>query len=506
MISLLGCFLVVAPHAWNVEFAHVAGETAAESPLGVPPETIADDQVPASEVSSLLTSDLEALRAGIPRIGRRSLALWLPLQIDRGDIGAWASLLEFDSAAEERLLKSWQEWRSEDDALRRREFLPLFDLAAEVCSPSATWTAAEVRRISQELESSIARVMMKIRSGERRMFAKAFERPVQAGLVPAEAASDEATRPTELDAASQALVDALCQLRAIDLHGTVVDTLPAVRVDLPILIARFARRELDEANARVVRTIVRDGLRPLEVRSVAYRAKIDARLHAGARFNAAANLQAAGASLPAEIFDDWRRARARARREAAAAAKSLLDANLALLESACAALPEAKARALRSAYFSAAFGPFREGPWDPAPCLAEAAKLARGDACESIARLASASSIAQSELHGRVRLRFVEYRVAALGLAGLSEREWLTALERLRAVHAEGRRSAEATLAEVRSLVPEALREQWDAACDAWRNRAEAMAKAQLASLDPDLEKRADTIRQLAPAGAAARP
>lgn len=434
---------------------------------------------------------IDSLRLAVPRVGRPSLAVWLPAQVTPAELDAWGWLLELDGVRRDRLLDSWSARRPCEDRLREREFAPIFLLAADLCDPPQNWNAIEVGRSSRELGSRRTRAIAGVVASDRLVFSCALVPPA-----PLDAAEPCADTQPELDDVSRALVDAFCSLRALALDDDVLDTLAPVRVDVPMLVVRHCRRGLDEPVARVVRMVIRDSLPKLAALAEAHRSAIQDRVVAGARLTAGTALEGRPGGVDPSDYATWREERARARKAVAKSARHVLEGNLALLDSVCAALPGRAAQSLRAAYFASAFGDYAAGPWDPTALIAAAGQTGADDErAESMQQLLARAETELRDLHSRVRQHFVDYRLVALAATGLRADEWNRALARIAQVHAQQRQVAEGLLAEARTVLPEAALDAWDAQCDAWRAGALLAAQNQLAALDPDLEHEGERLQ-----------
>jgi hypothetical protein len=430
---------------------------------GVPPRHL--------ESTAIDDETLAGFRAGLGPIGVPVLAMSIPRQTTSADLERACRLLEVGTALTQRLLAAHKSALISDDAFRARRLPAVFGLAAEVVKPSAPLSAEQIAQFARDLAGARRKVLADMLAQEREA--------LQAAL------GGEELGPAELES-----LDAIAQIRLVELVETAVATPDCAKVGVGRLIETRGRQVLGDASIGIARAIYRDALPELAGLARGHQLAFGRSIGIGAKFTLASRIEKQFGSLPANVVADWSSERAAARRNVARAGERIFEANRAVVESICAAIGGAEAERLRTQYDRLVFGLFASGAWD-ASALLKAEPGAGVDPADSDLQPLSREYEAQSGARLReLQREFIRYQVLEAGSMGVRRDDWARAREQLASIQRRGRDETLLLFDQLRARIDPPKRDAWDAAVERFRAAAEEAAMRQLDALDPQFAKR----------------
>jgi hypothetical protein len=436
-----------------------------------------DPPVRALEAGSLEAGSLEALREGLGPIGVPVIAISIPRQIRQADLARWCRLLEIEPSLQARISRAWIEAAKRDDALRLRRLPPLLDLAAVVSRPGTAMTEEQVSRVSADLARMRRSVISDMLLQER-------EALLQALLLQAE--GERGAEPREATAAELEALDGLAQLRAIELVEQAVSTPAFARLGLGRFLETRGLSALNEPSRTVAMAVFRDGLIELEGLAQAHQIALGRSIGIGARVMLGSRVQRKHGTVGMQAVAEWSKGAEPARRAVARAAERLFEANRAVLESICAAVPAEDAKRLRQRYDQAVFGPFARAPWDTRELLASDGADARS-AQEAMQTLLAEYETEAELRRLELRQEFIRCQMESTSATTVRDEDLARARRRVAEIHRRARDAAMALIDQVRGLKDLEERNAWDAVVDRFRTQSEADEIMQLDALGPQM-------------------
>lgn len=255
----------------------------------------------------------------------------MPVQIESDDVTYWSWVLALDASTESRLREGVRAGQKADDQLRKRMLIPLFLLAEQVSTPPDIFSQLDAPALSRALVASRSRALIELRSAERAMIERSL--------------TDVALTPLETLTAER-----LDGLRQQDLAAEQFETLQTARVDvgrfLYLVSKGVFRVNLCADSIEIARQCLVDAQPMLTQLRRLHDASFAKCLETGSRLLSVAALRAREVAMDAATTREWKHRNERARRPLATASRRIAEANLALIDLICAAIPDDEGKRL----------------------------------------------------------------------------------------------------------------------------------------------------------------
>ena len=421
----------------------------------------------------------EALRFGVSSGRVPYISVVVPAQIESDDVTYWSWVLALDASTAERLLEGVRLGQAADDQVRERVLLPLFRLAEQVSTPSEQFTVTEAPGLTRALVASRARALAELRSTERAMIERCL--------------TDTQLMPVETETGSQ-----LDALRQQGLTTAQFESLVATRVDVGRFLYRVSKGALRVALSRdsmeIARQCLVDAQPTLTEQRRAHDAAFAKCLDTGGRVLILSTLRQREVALDPETVQEWRQRNERARRPLAAAARRIAEANLALIDLICAAIPDDQGKRLHRAFLDQAYGPLAITPWDIEPLATIMATEVRESDRPTIALLLSESGASAATARQALQRVADQYWQSALATSRPNREKWTNAAKRMMSLHSSERARVEQLLSVLIAGLPTDRQDAWEPQVTTFRNQSAVRATDQLEALDAYFTKLLPTL------------
>lgn len=419
--------------------------------------------------------ELERLRRGLPITPGRRIDVALPSQVVDDDLAYWGWILGLDDVVVAKLRVCLRASRGADDRFRRESFESVFEHAKSVSNPVGEVSVESVTRTARALIAARKDLLRRMISTEEETWRNCLGEEEDLDLAALRASHLSDMRIQDLD------------------RG--VDTLESASVDVGRLLWEAKRTILTEESADVARTCLADAQPTLVELRRAHGERFMRRLEAGARFMLATTARPdVVVTVPTETVEAWTIARRRAYQQQAMVAQRIAEANAAIVESVCAAIPEVEAEKLRTLFFERAYRELAADPWNARQLVEEVMdEIADVDAARSLRDDVALYDAQSRALQREVHRHADRYWQAKAGSTRPDRGLWERTGSRIGALHGSQRAQTEVLLARTAALLPDARRGGWEAEVTEFQALAEASSERQRIALDPWLADRATT-------------